>query len=136
VAHEGSYETQEEFARGVRAARAWADPPIKNRRAYSKLILGNDSDSSGERLEEGFLGKKRNSPEARRQVARTIVEKTGCPPALFGLSEPESDPRWKSVEDRLNFLLEAVRRLAGAQDAPDEFQQWFANDPRSGGLDL
>ncbi len=88
-----------------------------------------------EAAEEGSLG---DTPEKRRAVAILVAEATGRRD-LLGLSAPESDPRWRAVQDRLNLLSEAVMRLvvdALEQDESDEFQRWWTNDPRSGELDL
>ncbi len=85
---------------------------------------------------KGNLGDFGRTRELRESLIRKVEQVTECPTAIFGLSEPGSDQRWELVEEKLNFLLEAVRRLAGSQVAPDEFRQWWTSDPRSGELDL
>lgn len=112
-------------ARGTMSQKALADWL-----GISKKTVGR-----WEAADEASLGE---TPERRRATAILVAEATGRRD-LLGLNEPESDPRWQQVEDSLNFLLEALRRLtmqALEGDELDEFQQWWTSDPRSGGLDL
>lgn len=92
----------EEFGRRVRSVRGYLG---LGRSEFAKL-LGYTGDSTIDRIERGELGKRRSSPEARLALAEEIIRKTGCPPALFGLSAPGEAT-----------AAEILRRLAGFEEA-------------------
>jgi hypothetical protein len=97
-----------EFLKAIRAARGWVG---LNKEEFTTLLFGEGSESTGDRLERGQIQKRTGTTELRRQLANTIIEKTGCPPGLFGLSGLES-----AEADRLRSefdlkLLEAKNEL-------------------------
>lgn len=117
-----------EFGKRVSAARSYAglsQPEFAKRMGYK------EARSTTERWERGDLGKRRNNPEGRREVAHRIIEKTGCPPSFFGFSEPAEGA---DLQERLDELDERLWLLA--QKTLDEgeladFEQASSSDPRS-----
>ena len=74
------------FLDALRRARKWSE---LGKEGFHRALYGHGSGSTEDRLEKGETPSKTGTPDKRLQLARLVIEKTGCPPELFGLSEPE-----------------------------------------------
>jgi hypothetical protein len=120
-------EQEDAFLQAVRAARGWVG---MGKEEFTKLLFGSGSESTGDRLERGRIQKRTGSVDARRQLAQTIIEKTGCPPGLFGLSElepGEADQLREEMQAMKVELLAEIEKVRRAQASA-----LASSEPRAG----
>jgi transcriptional regulator with XRE-family HTH domain len=97
-----TFEDAEAFGKRISAVRGWKQ---MQRPEFGEFM--GVSESTVWRWDEGDIGKKRANPEGRRQFALWMLDKTGCPPELLGLSElgsAEADQIRREMADEMEAL--------------------------------
>ena len=123
---------EDRFLEALKRTRRWSG---LGKADFHKLLFGHGSDSTQDRLERGNTPSKTGTPDARLRLARLVVEKTDCPPELFGLSElgpGEADRVRRELREEMRLmkteLLREIEKVRRAQASPQ-----VSSEPVEGG---